>query len=84
MNTEANISDRRDAQVAGIILGALGILWLVLRLYWQGALLICAAGLLVALVMRRREDSEPSTSDQAPEPKSPADRKPRRGKRRRR
>jgi hypothetical protein len=89
MNTEANPSVRTDALVATIVLAALGLLWLVFRLYWQGLLLLVAAGGVAYLGVRRargdvQSEAQPATSK--PEQRARAD-KPRgskSGKKRRR
>lgn len=68
MNVSAasEIRTSRDALVAAGLLGTLGVLWLVLKLFWQGALLLVAAG-LVAWFARRgaRATAPPAKSDQA-------------------
>ncbi len=96
MNTEAKPSVRRDALVAAVAIAALGLLWLVFRLYWQGLLLLVAAGLIAYLAVwraRARAGAEvppgplsgagvpPAGS--SPQKRARAD-KPRRGKKRRR
>jgi hypothetical protein len=62
METEAQTTGHRDALIAAGALLALGILWITLRLVWQGALLVAAA-LVVAYFghyrLRFRQDQEP-------------------------
>lgn len=75
METDVSPRHRLDALLAAGVCAALGGLWLVLRLYWQGALLLgVAAGL--ALLYRRlgpslAEDPTPSRGEKAPSPAAP-------------
>lgn len=46
METDASSTVRRDAFAAALALLLLGLLWVVLRLYWQGALLLAAGAAL--------------------------------------
>jgi hypothetical protein len=83
MNTEAKPSVRRDALVATIALGALGLLWIVFRLYWQGLLLLVAASVVACLGvgLARRQ---PRAGAPAPPQKPARANAPRRTKKRRR
>ncbi len=86
MNTEAKPTVRKDALVATLAIGALGLLWIVFRLYWQGTLLLAAAVAVAYFgVLRPRKVAERDPGA-APEPapaKARAD-KPRRTKKRKR
>ena len=68
MNAEARPTDRRDALAATIALGVLGVLWIVLRLYWQGAILLAAAGLLAyfCVVRATARSDAPETMPEPP------------------
>jgi len=82
MNTEAKPSVRKDALVATLVLASLGVLWLVFRLYWQGLLLLVAAGLVAYLgAVRSRDKAEPPAGDPPKPTRADA---PRRAKKRRR
>ncbi len=90
MNTETKSSVRKDALVATLVLAALGVLWLVFGLYWQGLLLLAAAGAVAFLGARppRGEatpeaGAEAEASGSSSRKRAGAD-KARRGKKRRR
>lgn len=61
---------RRDALIASGLLAGIAVLWLVLRLWWQGAFILCAAGAL--FVLGRRVGSKPEVSMETADP-VPAD-----------
>lgn len=76
MNTEAKPTVRKDALVATITLGALGLLWIVFRLYWQGLLLLAAASAVGYLAAWRARDR---VAAPAPKP-APAEAPPKRAR----
>ncbi len=90
MNTETKLSVRNDALVVTIVLAALGLLWLVFGLYWQGLLLLLATSLVAYLGVRRSRGGDPSPDPSVAEPaadQSPKRARPdkaRRGKKKRR
>ena len=71
MNTEAKPTVRKDALVATLVIAALGLLWLVFRLYWQGLLLLLSAGLVAYLgYWRARATADAPTAKPKAEPKA--------------
>lgn len=66
METDAPPKPRRDALWAAGVLAALGVLWLILRLYWQGALILGAAAALWAFGRRMRSTPEKSAPPSSP------------------
>jgi len=61
MQAHSQPSHGKDAWTALGVLLALGVLWLFLKLYWQGALLVVAAVALGSIVWRtERQASEES------------------------
>ena len=70
METDAS-HDRRDALAAAIALLVLAILWMVWRLYWQGALLLAVAGVFGYLGWYRvRGQSSPTSKAEPPAEKT--------------
>lgn len=86
MNTEAKTSFRKDALVATIAIGVLGLVWIVFRLYWQGLLLLLAAGLVAYLsVWRSKAEAQGQAEAEAQAHAGPGRKRaradgPRRGK----
>ena len=81
MSTEAKPSVRKDALVAAVALGVLGVLWIVFRLYWQGLCLLvaCSAVTFFALRSGRGQAPEASASAPADKPSGRADKSPAKG-----
>ena len=91
MSTEAKPTVRKDALVATLVIAALGLLWIVFRLYWQGLLLLLSAGLVAYLgYWRARAAVDEPQAEPKAEPKASSPQKqgradgPGRGKKRRR
>lgn len=91
MSTDAKPTVRKDALVATLVIAALGLLWIVFRLYWQGLLLLLSAGLVAYLgYWRARAAADAPTAEPKAEPKASSPQKrgradgPGRGKKRRR
>ncbi len=71
METDASPRHRRDALLAASACAVLGGLWIVLRLYWQGALLLgVAAGL--GVLYQRLGQGAPKAEALAPSPREKA------------
>jgi len=86
MNSEAKPSFRKDALVVTLAMGALGLLWILFRLYWQGLVLLLASGAVAYLGFWRskaRAQAQVKPSAVPPAKRERAD-GPRRGKKRRR
>jgi len=71
METASRSIERRDAFAAAAALLMLGLLWVILRLYWQGALLL-ASGVALGYFGGYRTRS-PDASAAAPADASPQD-----------
>lgn len=71
MSTEAKPTVRKDALVATLVIAALGLLWIVFRLYWQGLLLLLSAGAVAYLgYWRARAVAEAPRVEPKAEPKA--------------
>ncbi len=69
METASRSIERRDAFAAAAALLMLGLLWVVLRLYWQGALLLAAGvalGYFGGYRTRSTDASEAASSESSP------------------
>jgi hypothetical protein len=66
VSAESDVHSRRDALVVAGLLVALGILWLLLKLYWQGALLVAAAGAVAFFAGRAAPAAEPAKKSESP------------------
>ncbi len=88
MNTQTKSSVRKDALVATLVLTVLGLFWLVFGLYWQGLLLLLAAGAVAYLGVRLARGDDEAEAEAlptgSPTQKRARPDKARRGKKRRR
>jgi hypothetical protein len=89
MDTEAQTTGHRDALIAAGALLALGILWIFLKLFWQGALLVVIAAAVAYLGYYRLRDAaekepeppaKPKAEPAGPRPKSKKKKKPKKKK----
>jgi len=66
------MSDRQDAIAAAIVISILALIWLVLQLWWQAALLIATASAIAWYARRTPAPGPESTAPAIPETKAPA------------
>jgi hypothetical protein len=66
------MSDRQDAIAAAIVISLLALIWLVLQLWWQAALLIATATAIAWFARRMPAPGPEVTAPATAEAKAPA------------